>query len=170
MASTYTLYLVRHAAAAERGDAWPDDDLRPLTPEGTRSFTGVARGLAALDVRIEEVLTSPVVRARQTADILAQHLPGPPQVVSVRALAPGSAFEGVRAALAAAAGHHSIALVGHDPCIGLIAARLLGLRHPLEFEKGAVCCLEVDTIPPAAPADLRWFAPPHLLQAAFAER
>jgi hypothetical protein len=47
--------------------------------------------------------------------------------------------------------------------MGEIAARLLGLRHPLEFRKGGVCRIDVDGIPPAAPGDLRWFAPPRLL-------
>ncbi|MBP1635776.1 MAG: sixA [Acidobacteria bacterium] len=163
MPDTYSLYLVRHAAAAERGEAWPDDDLRPLTAEGIERFTAVAKGLAALGVRIDQILTSPLVRARHTAEILAQHLPGSPKVVTARALAPGAAFEEVRAALAKAAGHESIALVGHEPGIGQIAARLLGLRHPLEFKKGAVCRIDVDTIPPAAPGDLRWFVPPKLL-------
>jgi phosphohistidine phosphatase len=163
MAGTCSLYLVRHGAAAERGDEWPDDDLRPLTAKGEEQFTCVARRLAALGVRVDRILTSPLVRARQTAEILARHLPETPRIVNVPALAPGSAFEDVRAALERAAGHDALALVGHEPCMGEIAARLLGLRHPLEFRKGGVCRIDVDGIPPAAPGDLRWFAPPKLL-------
>jgi len=163
MPDNYSLYLVRHAAAAKRGDAWPDDDLRPLSRSGIEDFTAVARGLAALGVRIDTILTSPLTRARQTAEILARRLEGAPPIVEVQALAPNEAYEDVRAALEGVAGQRGVALVGHEPCIGLISARLLGLRHPLEFAKGAVCRIDVDTIPPAAPGDLRWFAPPKLL-------
>lgn len=163
MPDSYSLYLVRHAAAAERSERWPDDDLRPLAPSGIDDFTAVARGLAALGMRVDHILTSPLVRARQTADILARHLEEPPAIVEVRALAPNGMYEGVRAALEGVVGSQAVALVGHEPCIGLIAARLLGLRHPLEFRTGAVCRIDVDTIPPAAPGDLRWFAPPRML-------
>ena len=57
-----------------------------------------------------------------------------------------------------------IALVGHEPSIGEIAARLVGSRHPIEFKKGAVCRIDVEQLPPHGPADLRWFMPPRALR------
>ncbi|HSK08565.1 MAG TPA: phosphohistidine phosphatase SixA [Vicinamibacterales bacterium] len=158
-----SLYLVRHALAEERGDAWPDDDLRPLSAKGVHRFRRVASALAALDVRVDRVLSSPLVRARQTAEILAEHLAGPPEIVELPALRPDSEFEDVRPGLEQFSADQCLIIVGHEPCIGQMAARLLGLRHPLEFRTGAVCRIDVDTIPPAAPGDLRWFAPPKLL-------
>ncbi len=57
----------------------------------------------------------------------------------------------------------SVALVGHEPDIGQLAARLLGLRHPLAFKKGGVCRIDMETLPPAGPGELRWFVPPRIL-------
>lgn len=164
MSDSYSLYLVRHAVAAERGDQYPDDSARPLTDRGAAKFRKVVRGLAALDVEIDLVLTSPLVRARQTADLLALHLPGKPAVVETASLAPGASFADVVAELGDHARHGAIALVGHEPGIGALAARLLGFKTPFEFRKGGVCRIDVDTLPPSGPGRLRWFAPPKLLQ------
>ena len=58
-----------------------------------------------------------------------------------------------------------IALVGHEPGIGELAARLIGSRHPIEFKKGAVCRIDLDEIPPGGPGDLRWLIPSRFLRA-----
>jgi len=57
-----------------------------------------------------------------------------------------------------------IALVGHEPDLGHLASRLIGLKRPLEFRKGAVCRIDVDGLPPGGPGQLRWFAPPRMLR------
>ncbi len=79
MADSYSLYLVRHAIAAERGEQYPDDAKRPLTTQGMTRFRKAVRGLAELDVEVDLILTSPFVRARQTADILSEQLRGHPE-------------------------------------------------------------------------------------------
>jgi len=68
------LYIVRHAIAAERGDEWPDDTKRPLTEQGINKFKEAVEGLESLDVEIDEIFTSPFVRAKQTANLLAHGL------------------------------------------------------------------------------------------------
>ena len=75
------LYLVRHAIAAERGDEWPDDSKRPLTEAGINRFKEAVEGLAWLDVGIDEIFTSPLVRAKQTATLMSELNAGrnPPQ-------------------------------------------------------------------------------------------
>src|SRR5690348_14219470 len=95
----FTLYLVRHGRAAERGDEWPDDRKRPLTPQGIARFREVVRGLSALGVRIDVIFTSPLVRARQTADLLAAGLHPHPSVEITSVLAPGTRVADVIAAL-----------------------------------------------------------------------
>ncbi len=57
-----------------------------------------------------------------------------------------------------------IALVGHEPAIGELAARLIGSRHALEFKKGGVCRIDVEEFPPAGPGDLRWMLTPKILR------
>jgi phosphohistidine phosphatase len=163
MSDGYRLYVVRHAIAEERGEKFPDDSLRPLSGKGIERFQKVARGLRALEVSLDRILTSPLVRSRQTADILAAELDGRPNVVEVRALVPDASYDDLIVALEACRGLSSIAIVGHEPSIGKIAARLAGMRAPLEFKKGAVCRVDVDTLPPAGPGALRWFATPKIL-------
>jgi phosphohistidine phosphatase len=165
MPGPYELYLVRHGFAEERGDAWPDDTKRPLTDEGISRMRKGARGLARLGLSVEVVLTSPLVRARQTAEILAAALDPRPSLVNVDSLAP----DGTHAALVVDLEKHArktrIALVGHEPMIGKLTAQLLGSRHPLEFKKGAVCRVDVEDLSLAGPGDLRWMLTPKILRA-----
>ena len=69
------IYLIRHGLAASRGKAWPDDSKRPLTHKGKAKMREVAHGLKALDVKLDLVLTSPLVRAQQSASRQRQARP-----------------------------------------------------------------------------------------------
>jgi phosphohistidine phosphatase len=160
----FELYLVRHAPAGERGPQWPDDSLRPITLEGRKSFQKVAKGLAAADVEIDLILTSPFVRCRQTANVLAAALHGKPRVQPIDSLAPGGGPQAVIAEVGRLAKRPRIALVGHEPDLGKLAAHLLGLKRPPEFKKGGACRIDVSGLPPAGPGHLVWFAPPRMLR------
>ena len=164
MAQGLTLYLVRHAVAAERGEAYPNDDLRPLTPQGEGKFRKAVKGLVGLDIPLDVILTSPLVRARQTADILADGLSKSPRVVETDALRPGARFDRLTKAVTDCAGCTSIALVGHEPDLGEIAARLVGASTPLSFNKGAVCRIDFDKWPTEQPGRLRWFMTQKILR------
>src|SRR5712671_3621719 len=156
MPGPYELYLIRHGLAEERGDAWPDDTKRPLTDEGMSKMRKSVRGLARLGLSVDVVLTSPLVRARQTAEIVAAGLSPRPSLVSVDSLAPEGTFALVVADLEKHVRKTRVALVGHEPNIGELAARLIGSRHAIEFKKGAVCRIDVETLPPGGPGDIRW--------------
>ncbi|MGE5358277.1 MAG: phosphohistidine phosphatase SixA [Bacteroidales bacterium] len=164
MAQPLSLYLVRHAIAAERGDEYPDDNLRPLTQKGSARFAEAVAGLAGLDVSLDTILTSPLVRARQTADILAKGLRGSVPVTETEALRPGARFEHVVRAVGECGKSEAIALVGHEPGIGELAAKLIGASEPLAFGKGAVCRIEFDQWPPKGPGRLRWFLTQKILR------
>jgi phosphohistidine phosphatase len=166
-----TYYLVRHAIAEERGAAWPDDAQRPLSADGATRMKLAVRGLAALDVTIDQVVSSPLVRALQTADLLARGLHRrasgrrPAEVLTLPELAPGGAPEVAMGAVAAATDASAVALVGHEPDLGLLAAWLLGADRPVPFKKGAVCRIDVRRWPVRAGAgQLIWFAPPKMLR------
>ena len=165
MPGPYELYLIRHGLAEERGDAWPDDAKRPLTDPGMAHLRKAARGLARLGVSVEVVLSSPLVRARQTAEIVAAGLDPRPSLVNVDSLAPDGTYAAVVADLEKHARKARIALVGHEPAIGELAARLIGSRHPIEFKKGAVCRIDVENLPPVGPGDLRWMLTPKIFRA-----
>jgi len=165
MAGPYQLFLIRHGIAEERGDAWPDDAKRPLSEDGIDRFQKSARGLARLDVWIDVVLTSPLVRARQTADIVASAFDPRPSIITIESLAPGGSYASLLTDLEKHGRKTRIALVGHEPGIGELGARLIGSRHSFEFKKGAVCRIDVDEIPPVSPGDLRWFLTPKMMAA-----
>ena len=164
MAEAIELYLIRHGLAEEHGDAWPDDTKRPLTGEGMSRLRKAVRGLAGIDVSLDVVLTSPLVRARQTADIVAAGFSPRPSVVSVDSLSPGGSFVAIVADLEKHARKPRVALVGHEPGLGELAARLIGSRHPNEFKKSAVCRIDLDEIPPTGPGHLRWMLTPKILR------
>ena len=150
MAATIELYLVRHAIAAERGPKYPDDRLRPLTPAGSKKFAESVPGLIEMDVVIDFVLTSPLVRARDTAMILAAGLKPKPAVDRGRGAGarrpPAGDHRGdqdAREAPSAAGAGRSRA--GSRRAGGAAAGR----RGGVEFKKGGVCLIEVDGATPA---------------------
>jgi len=164
MPGPYELYLVRHGLAEDRGAKWPEDSRRPLSADGMSRMKKSARGLERLEVRIDLILTSPLIRARQTADILSAELNGHPPIVNVDSLAPGAPFASLMTDLEKHTRRTRVALVGHEPGIGELAARLIGSRHPIEFKKGAVVRIDVDQIPPTGPGNLRWMLPPRVMR------
>jgi phosphohistidine phosphatase len=85
------LYLIRHGVAEERGKDWPDDSKRPLTPDGIARLRRAARGLNKIDVGFDQIVTSPLVRTRQTADVFSEELKSKPPIVTSDSLAPAGA-------------------------------------------------------------------------------
>jgi phosphohistidine phosphatase len=162
--ATLELYLIRHGVAAERGEDYPDDSKRPLTSRGIAKLREEAKGLSWLQVGFDLIITSPLTRTKQTADVLAESLHGKPPVVASDALAPAGTPAAVIQEIAKHARLARIALVGHEPNLGELAARLIGARSPIEFKKGAVCRIDFDVLPPKGIGQLRWFMPPKALR------
>lgn len=158
------LYIIRHGVAAARGDAYPDDGKRPLTHKGILRLKKEARALTRLGVTFDQIVTSPLVRARQTADVLAEALSPHPPVALSDALSTSGTAVAVIEDLARFARRTRIALVGHEPNLGELTARLLGARRAVEFKKGAICRIDVAALPPTRPGTLRWFATPKMLR------
>ena len=146
------LYLVRHAVAEDRGPAWPDDALRPLTDDGAKRWRRQAAGLAAIDARPDLILTSPYTRARQTADLLAAAFAKKPKVMELPALQPG------------AKPREALRMLEPDPRRTSLA--LVGFKTPPEFKKGAVARIDVAILPPPAGSGaLQWWLTPKILRA-----
>jgi phosphohistidine phosphatase len=160
-----SFFLVRHAVAATRGDEWPNDDDRPLTHAGAARMRRVVSGLRALGVKVDVVATSPLVRAVETADLLVAGLKPVPALQVVPALAPGVAPAKVADALAAIDAKRNLAIVGHEPELGELAAWLIGARTPLPFKKGGVCRIDLEGPLSGRTARLVWMAPPKMLRA-----
>ncbi|HTH03833.1 MAG TPA: phosphohistidine phosphatase SixA [Vicinamibacterales bacterium] len=162
--ATLELYLIRHGVAAERGEDFPDDSKRPLTNGGISRLRKEAKALDAIGVAIDHIITSPLVRTKQTADIFAESLKSKPSVSQSDALAPAGTSTAVVQELAKHMRKGRIALVGHEPNIGELAGRLIGARMPLEFKKGAICRIDFEVFPPKGIGQLRWFVTPRMLR------
>jgi phosphohistidine phosphatase len=165
MPGPFHLYLVRHAVAEERGPDWPDDSQRPLTADGAKRWRRQASGLAVIDARPDLIMTSPFTRARQTADLLAAAFQKKPKVVELPALQPGAKPRDVLRTLVPDGRAASLALVGHEPGLGELAAWLIGLKTPPEFKKGGVARIDVAILPPPAGSGvLHWWLTPKVLR------
>lgn len=162
--ATLELYLIRHGMAAERGDEYPDDSKRPLTSHGISALKKEAKALAYMGVDFDHIISSPLVRTKQTAEVFAQALPSKPALTLSDSLAPAGAPAAVFQELAKHMRKERIAIVGHEPNLGELAARLIGARVPLEFKKGAICRIDFEVFPPKGVGSLRWFLPPRMLR------
>src|SRR5689334_818634 len=89
-AAAKVLYVLRHAEAAERDATSYDDRLRDLTPRGIRRTKRAAAGLRRLEIRFESIVSSPLVRAKETARIVAERTRHTGEIVLNDALSPGS--------------------------------------------------------------------------------
>jgi phosphohistidine phosphatase len=158
------LYIVRHAWAGERDPKqWPDDDLRPLTRDGQKRFAKFIKCLNKRGFAPAVVATSPLVRCRQTADIIAEYSSTKPEVVSLDALSPESDLTAL-VDWTAARSEDSIAWVGHAPAVSHLVAALIGNGNSdVRFAKGAVAA--IDFTQPIAPTigQLQWLAPAKLM-------
>jgi phosphohistidine phosphatase len=161
------LFLVRHAIAESRDPRrWPDDSLRPLTPDGVERFRRAVQGLIRLVPSVEFVLSSPYVRAWSTAELLHE-TGGWPSPEACEALA---AEESPQTAVAAVLEHEaaSVAVVGHEPYLSSLASLLLAGSEDaarIELKKGGVLFLSREGVVAPGTALLRWSLSPKILRA-----
>jgi phosphohistidine phosphatase len=162
--ATLELYLIRHGIAAERSDDYPDDSKRPLTNNGIARLRREAKALEALGVSFDQIVSSPLTRTKQTAEILAEAMKSKPPIATIDALAPAGTPSAVVQELVKYARKARVAVVGHEPNLGELAAKLIGARIPIEFKKGAICRIDFEVLPPKGVGQLRWFMPPKVLR------
>lgn len=159
--------VIRHAAAADPPASGQDAD-RPLSDKGWQAMTDAARGLAAAAARPEVILSSPFLRAHQTAEIVAEAFGGVP-FETLDILAAGASASDIIAALAERCHRPSggLAVVGHEPDLGrfvsyALAASARSFHTP---RKGSACMLEFPAMPRAGNATLEWIMEPQHLRA-----
>jgi phosphohistidine phosphatase len=157
------LLLIRHAHAGDRDpEQWPDDRDRPLTDKGRKTHRKVSRALGKLDLIPAKVLTSPWLRAAQTADIMVQELGLRAPAVEVAALATEPDLVRLADDIGDPGPDAVVALVGHSPWIEELASLLLtdgtaGLR--LDYPKSGVMEIELERVAKGA-GELRSFLRP----------
>lgn len=159
------LYLIRHADAAPLGQGGIQDDAqRPLTDQGHVQCKVLARGLQEQGVHLDNLLTSPLLRARQTADGMLQHwVTAKPDLRVCDELAPGAKRRKL-ARLLADSVTDSLGLVGHEPDLSRFAAWLMGDRKVgIDLAKAGVAFLRCESKPGKGAASLVWLVTPDWL-------
>jgi phosphohistidine phosphatase len=162
------LYVVRHGIAIDREDPkCPPDPERYLTEEGVEKTKQVAKGVAALGIAPDLLLSSPYVRAFQTAEIFAVALEYPTQKIRRSdLLLPGAEPSLLFRELARDKQSSVVFLFGHAPQLDDILATSLGLKHYITaLKKAGVAFVELKRISPPS-GQLVWLAPPKLLRKA----
>jgi len=136
------LYFLRHGSAGKKTDWEGDDAERPLTEAGVEQMHRVATTLASRCAPVVAVVTSPLVRAVQTAEIVAQHLGDAENLVRDKRLAPGFDVEKLRRLIAGYAGHEALMLVGHEPDFRRTIAEIVGGGR-IVLAKGGLACVSL---------------------------
>jgi phosphohistidine phosphatase len=158
------LLLLRHAEAAPAGGS---DSDRPLTSEGRRVAERLGRGLARLDLAPEGVYSSPLLRARETADCVMEGLGRQRSLIQIcPELEPGATPARIMKLLEGRPTSRRTMLVGHQPDMGrMLSFVLSGGSMELEFSirPATVCVAEIDSIPLRAPGRLILLAGPAVL-------
>jgi len=158
------LFILRHGIAVERGTpGYEDDRIRPLTKKGKEKLYDIARMLIGFNISFDVILSSPLERARQTADIVSEILDLDEHLRFVDALTPGGdedeLLDLLREEYASA---KRILLVGHEPYLSRLISRLLGGEADLEItlKKGGLCKLDIDLMRYDGCASLEWLLTP----------
>jgi phosphohistidine phosphatase len=160
------LYIIRHAWAGTSGDPqWPDDAQRPLTAEGKIRFAKVVDLLVERGVAPQIIATSPMVRCRQTAEILSRGVLSAPEVIPRDELLPDGDLQSLLAWTGKQTGKcEQIAWVGHAPDVGQMTALLIGQDDGfIHFNKGSVAAVRFEDLPDTGRGELRWLVVPKLL-------
>jgi len=168
---TLRLLVVRHAIAEDREEHSRDDRSRPLSAKGRRRFALGARGIVRLAGKIALLASSPLVRSRQTAEVLAAACAEAPERAETEALAPGAdprelaEWLGERQARGEADG--TVAVVGHEPHLSRLVSWLTAgaPRGFVRLKKGGAVMLELPAGPEAGTAVLTWASTPAQLRA-----
>jgi phosphohistidine phosphatase len=151
------LYFLRHGIAEDRRPDLPDARRR-LTPEGIDEMKAVGRGMKALGLKFDAILTSPLLRARETAEIAADALGAREVLREEPLLASGAGFSDVIRSLEGTGGRAHVLLVGHEPDFSEAVSELIG-GGAVRMKKAALACVDASALRPGA-GELRWLLEP----------
>jgi phosphohistidine phosphatase len=161
------LYILRHGEAADPGDPrYQNDADRPLTPRGIQRTKALAHALRQMEIAFDVIFSSPLVRARETADIVERGLRLHGRLELTEHLAPSGDVERLVHQLnKVRPAPESMLLVGHEPYLSsLISLLCTGSSHlSLTLKKGGLCRMEVESLRAARCASLEWLLSPRLI-------
>jgi len=161
------VYLMRHGIAQAKGNPKiPSDDERELTKKGAKKARRAAKGLRTLKIPFDRIITSPLPRARETAEIVAKVFDMEEQVEDAAELKPQASVESLAARLIEYRDCQELLLVGHQPFLGKAASLLLCRNESadIDLKKGGICCIELNELDMKKPGVLRWMLTPRQLR------
>ncbi len=157
------LYFLRHGKAGQ-GSMAPDDEARELTPAGVEALRAAAPIWRRINLRPDAVISSPLPRALQTAELLVAGLGlSHPPVVDDR-LRPGADWADLAQAMAAHPDARRVMYVGHEPDLSSAVCLLTG-ASAVRLRKGAIACVEFPGVPEPGGGELAWLLDPDLYAA-----
>ena len=160
------IYLMRHGIANEPdGTSFEVDSQRPLTAKGRDKIKLIARTLKELDIKPNLILSSPYIRAEQTATILAKEFDRKKNLKFSDLLVPDGKPEAIIGEIVENYLVGELVIVGHEPCLSLLISTLVAGRSELaiNIKKGGVCCLSTDDLSLERRATIEWLLPPKIL-------
>jgi phosphohistidine phosphatase len=163
------LIIVRHGIAEPLGKRNEfSDEKRVLTAEGRSRMREIVKGLVKLGVEVDSILTSPLARALETAEIVAGAVGfNKKDIKSTDNLSPGAACEGLFAEIKSNPGAETVVLVGHQPDLGILVSKIIhGTPNPssIQLKKGSICSISVTETVPTLRGELMWLLTPRHLR------
>ena len=155
------LFFLRHGLAGDSSEWKGADFARPLTEEGIARMKLTAETCSRLELDLQLILTSPLVRAYQTAEIIARQFKMLDKLVKDERLGSGFGIKYLAEILAEYSKTDSLMLVGHEPGMSDTVSHLIGGGRVV-FKKGALACVELSDAK-SLKGELVWLIPPKAL-------
>lgn len=159
------LYILRHGIAADRGVEYPDDNLRPLTGKGVKRMRREAEGMNAIGITPDLIISSPLARAIQTAEIVRDGLDTPPQMAISETLVPEAHPSRIIQEIAKSySTFSSVMVVGHEPHLSSLVSYIMTgqVSWLITLKKGALCNMDISD---SGRGQLLWALAPKQLRA-----
>ena len=157
------VYFIRHASAGHHVPNPAQDEKRALDEEGIEQSTQMGRALAAMDVRVDAVISSPLKRATQTASLVANEIGFDGKLQRTPALRPSARIEAFRELLDRNRNLEAVAVVGHNPSLSQFLSLIISegaSEGSIDLKKGAVARVDVS----GGSGILKWVMTPKMVQ------
>jgi phosphohistidine phosphatase len=158
------LFVLRHGEAGKTIPSGSSDSKRPLTVAGEKEIVIISKALRKMGVRLDVILTSPLKRARQTADIVAKEFKAQNKLRQVRELAPEGNKSILYQSLTSFKEGTSLLLVGHNPYLSELVSEVVTNDSSvrLDLKKGGIARIRIIAAAPKLKGELRWLLTPRL--------
>ena len=159
------LFIVRHGPAGKPLEDKKLDEARPLTKKGKEKMKDIVKGLSDMNISFDRIVTSPLTRCTESADILSKCCTGKKGVEPIDALKPGGSVDDVIGYLNALDGVENVAIVGHEPFLSEFASYCLAKSKNsfIDLKKGGVIALEFGGMIKPGTGKMCWMMEPSQL-------